>query len=200
MSADNINHQTVQFIVGITFLCINILILGPLILFGAYNFYGYINKNLVIFKRKPYIVIISSIIATTHICIWKSLSTLISIGILPPAQGLILFWQLIGHAFSIFPLHLSVLRFWCLYYELIWYKSNCNDQWQSVLNSSLNAKNWFILHKNTYGNIHWLKYRFVAMSLFLIFCCEMLIIAQTTKNHLSTQIFIELYSMFFVIP
>ena len=110
---------------------------------------------------------------------------------------------MIGHPFAIGMIHISCLRFWLLYYQLMWYNKSINIQWESILNEDLynNDTNWFIKNKSKYGNYLWLKWKAVFISCFLIILCEIVIFCSIYYEERFTQHwFILIYSMFFIIP
>ena len=159
-------------IIGIVFLSINLLLFVPYLSWSTYRYYKQKNHNLAIIKRRPNIVLICSVISIVYIITYKSAYILLRINAFEQdlnSRRLTLYLlQICNQPVSVFPLHFSLFRFWLLYYDVIWYKLSINNQWQSVLNPSLNEKNWFFQNKHTYGNPHWLKYRYFAVSALII--------------------------------
>ena len=66
-------------IFGIICVCINVCILCPLILYYMVKLYKMKSINLVIFKRRPNMIILSGIIVIIYLCVIKSVAVLVRI-------------------------------------------------------------------------------------------------------------------------
>ena len=169
-----VNHTQIHQDVGISFLLFNFFILMPCSVYFTYKFYSYMHRNLVILKRRPRLVLAGCLLSIAHIYICKSLVLLIAIDVLlglveslarPKAilavadaanlrrtlflvTALMLCVNLGTHLFSILPLHLITLRFYLLFFDLMWYRSVQNDQWQSVLDARSHSMDWFLQNRS----------------------------------------------------
>ena len=72
-----------------------------------------------------------------------------------------------------FVLYSFVWRFWCISYDIKWTKYIINNQWKIIINpehtanehnKALQKINWYLNHKQTFGNHKWVKWRLLIVA------------------------------------
>ena len=95
-------------------------------------------------------------------------------------------------------LYCFVWRYWCISYEIKWTKYIINNQWKVIINpehhENINNEtskqiNWYLTHKNTFGNHKWVKYRLFIVA---ILSALMYIVGTTYHTHNGKSIYSNL--------
>eukprot|EP01084_Bolivina_argentea_P092873 167064_1 len=121
-----------------------------------------VKDNLIFKKRQSSITICFVIVALINFCLVIGL--FIPRVIYDDAFGPAITTHLFAQYCSSFIVIVCIFcwRVYINYYEVNYSKNIVNNEWKSLINSTIsrkNEKNWFITHKNTFGNTkYWPKY------------------------------------------
>eukprot|EP01083_Nonionella_stella_P026455 72825_1 len=146
------------------------LIIAPLLSYFLYQFYKR-KDDLFIAKRYPFLVIKTTILTIAAQILWSPFSSLRQISPLEHTNSLYLVFariQNICHTPLVYAVSwLFITRVWLISYDLNYANSNMNKKWKSYLDPTLVAKDFWLKHRNTYGNSHYvMRFTFAATAIY----------------------------------
>eukprot|EP01084_Bolivina_argentea_P043133 79483_1 len=189
-------HTQITPVVVYVTTAIDIGIYLPLLIYYGIQYYKYRSQP-VLKKRYASITIIELII----ICIGIVTGSIMNIFILKDSLSA---WTrsirlCIAAIAIIMTVSCWILRFWMLYFGMKWHLAIMNQKWICIINANATNSNWFILNKNTFGNVKWCAYRMLLWIIFgsIITIAEQIIFNAHT-NYLPDSVVFVLYALWFV--
>eukprot|EP01084_Bolivina_argentea_P295583 508933_1 len=135
----------------------------------VYSIYRFISllDLLIIKKRYPILVMIEA----ASVIIWLLLTPLhFNVGLnafdIPSIQFDVIAWCLQA-VFGQFIVCTEVTRLWLVSYNLHYLNSSQNEQWKSHIDQDFIDKDWYLTHRNTYGNRKYIITRALCYYIFV---------------------------------
>eukprot|EP01084_Bolivina_argentea_P070531 128228_1 len=165
--------DTLQIIAIVVAVVLWLFIYTPLLIYHGLRYYK--SSNHIVYQARYAHITIYEVVFMTMKLIYGCFDNAMQIWLLQSFT-----YQLIDSVnvfLAYFVLYSFVWRFWCIHYTMLWTKYVVENEWKTIINpnhkehnNTIQTSNWYLNHKETFGNYKWIKWRIFIIAIFFSLC------------------------------